>query len=234
MPPFSFTPVTYTTAGDFTVAIPARALNATFRGIAGGAGGSSLSGYIGGGGGGCWARKTFSVVGLTNIYIRIGAGGTAGIGEVGGYGMSTIVWGDGFNGANMLFRAAGNVEQNDLPHLAGISSQCISDSAFSGGEGGSIGGGGGGGISLITSGAGAGNSLSIGGNGTIDITVTGTIPGGVDGDGTDPAGAGAPVTSGTPGAAGIHGGGGAAKRTGTSQEASVGARGWGFLTMSAT
>lgn len=216
----------YTTPGTQTISIPAGASTVTVECIAGGASGSRNGGPGGnapGGGGGEYAQKTtYSVAGLTGIYISVPA-------SVAGVSSSATAG----NAGSDCFAKENSSGGTDICRAKGAPATATPGFGAKTGAGGSGGTGdilrSGGSTSedrfapnVAGAGAGAGGTTGAGGS------VTNSNTGGTSGGSPAGAGGNSPGTGAGDGTAGSnYGGGGGASVSGTS---GAGAQGWLKLT----
>lgn len=193
--------LSYETGGDYYFTIPLGVDTITVECWgAGGGGGRSASPNRGrgGGGGGAFAKKTISVTPCQTYLIRVGKGGLGTAGPNHG--------GDSFFGDSLVLAKGGSgvANNSDIAGLGGLSSLCIGDIVFSGGNGANgnsgVSGGGGGGAGTV----------SVGGNANgINAGIGGGLLGGNGGQGRSTYGSSSPGIS--------IGGGGAGGRVGAIQ-----------------
>ena len=186
----SQTTQTYSTSGTFTVPGGVTSLTVEAWG-GGGKGGKKTSGNsaYGGGGGGAYAKKLITVTPGTTYTVSVGIGSIS---------QTTTAASDSWFDNNTLILAKGgnSVSDNSTTGAAGgLSSSCIGDVRFSGGNGANgatNGGGGGSSAGTVSNGTAATNSNgaiapSGGGNGSSgssgSATISGSSPGGGGGGG---------------------------------------------------
>ncbi len=186
----------YTATGGQTIAIPAGAVAVTIEVIAAGAGGNSGNNGGGGGGGGYAKRNTYSVAGLTGIYIYVPPSVAASTSGAAAYARENA------SGGTVICSANGGGPGSGASAGSG-GAGTVGDVLHTGGNGDIYGTGGGGGGAAGPTSNGSPGYHSIGGDG-------GGTPAGKGGD-----------WGGNPGA--NYGGGGNGYNTGTG---GAGAQGW--------
>ena len=196
----------YTTPGTSTISIPAGATTVTIECIGSGARGDVNSGVRGAGGGGsAYAKKnTYSLSGLTGIYISVSAINTTEEGAA----LDSFAKENSSGGTTICLAAGapGAVADGSTP-LGGTAASSTGDVKYSGGSGASVHSS----DEVASGGGGSAGPSGAGGNASYDTAGTGNgAPAGNGGSGSGVAGSAA-------------GGGGGAHYSGTSGN---GARGW--------
>ncbi|MFV8322475.1 choice-of-anchor D domain-containing protein [Flavobacterium sp. LS2R12] len=189
----SQTTQTYSTSGTFTVPAGVTSLQVEAWG-GGGKGGKKTSGNsaYGGGGGGAYAKKLITVTPGTTYTVSVGIGSIT---------QTTTAASDSWFDNNTLILAKGgnSVSDNSTTGAAGgLSSSCIGDVRFSGGNG----------ANGATNGGGGGSSAGTALNGTAATNSNGAIAPSGGGNGSSGSSGSATISGSSPG-----GGGGGGKNT---------------------